>query len=403
MNRLRSLHSIFLAALVYVMSVGLTSCSSDDDDQTGGGRGTAPAVMLSLISSNPDVRTTYVGAFSSVPTGNVSNSNMLEFGDAYYYAFDGSIFVWERDAVLITRYEVSDDLKLTKGKSISLINYGFKYGADLSFISPTKAIMMVSEQNKVIIWDPSTMEVTTDFPANVPAKAGFDVYPAPLGASGNYMYYSLFYSNYDDLKIYPNATIAAVPTDGTKEVKVFETTKTLPGITGYVDNAGDVYLIGDSDASVYSIYSTEGAGYPPAGIVRVKSGQTAFDNAYFFNLETITGSQGLVGNWKIDNDNILCRVWDPADEFPKTFSDFYGGNKFISKKVNIKTGEASDFPSLAKGGFSSNIQDFVNNVTYTSIPAADGSADVVYGIRTTGVSEAFRIPSAGYWGMKQIR
>lgn len=388
-----------------IASLAFVSCKKDSGPtpQDTSGRGTKAAVMVSTIAWDPDGRKTYVGAFDNVPSGSVNSSMMLEFGNAYFYAFDGSIFVWERDDVKITRYEVSDSMKLTKGNSISLQSFGFKYGADLTFVSPTKAIMMVSEQNKVIVWDPSTMKVTSSFDAGIPVKAGFDSYPGQIGISGNYMYYTVFYSNYDNLKIYPNVMIAAVPIDGGTEVKIFEDTRILPGISGYVSQNGDVYVMGSNDASSFKAYSAEGSSWPNAGILRIKKGELGFDPGYHVDLNANTGSKGIVGDWKIDDDNLLVRVYDPLDALPAAYDDYYGSKNFISQKINIKTGEVAPYPGLAKGGFSSNIQDWIDNVTYFPLPNSGGTAEVAFRLKTTGIEEAFQIPGAGYWGMRRIR
>ncbi len=392
---------ITLAALILL---AVSACKKDkvEEEQTDG-RGTKPAVMLSTIAWDPDGRSTYVGAFPTVPTGSVDSKAMLEFGDAYFYSFDSSIFVWERDQVKITRYEVDDNMKLTKGNAISLQSYGFKYGADLTFVSPTKAIMMVSEQNKVIVWDPSTMTVTTSFDANIPVKPGFDSWPGQIGISGNYMYYTVFYSDYDNLKVYPKMMVAAVPVDGGTNVQIFEDDRALPGITGYVAANGDVYVMGSNDASSFKAYSSEGNSYPDAGILRIKKGETSFDPSYYINLNEVTGSKGIVGDWKIDDDYIMARVYDPANELPAAYDDYYGSQNFISKKINIKTGATEDYPALPKGGFSSNIQDWIDNMTYFSLPNNDASAEIAYRLKPNGIEEAFQIPGAGYWGMRRIR
>ncbi len=393
----------YLCAIVMMATVLFSGCKKKEKDPEKSVRGTAPAVMVSTIAWDPDGRKTYVGAYPEVPSGILNTSGMLEFGNAYFYAFDGSIFVWNREEVKITRYEVSDDMKLTESGVISLQSYGFKYGADLTFVSPTKAIMMVSEQNKVIVWDPSTMKVTTSFDANIPVKAGFDSWPGQIGVSGNYMFYTVYYSNYDNLKVYPKMVVAMVPIDGGTTVKIVEDDRILPGIAGYIADNGDVYLMGTCDATSFKAYSSEGGTYPDAGILRIKSGETTIDASYHINLADVTGSDVIIGDWKIDDDNVLARVYDPADALPAAYDDLYGSTNFISKKVNIKTGEVSNYPALAKGGFSSNIQDRVDNTTYFSLPNSDGSSEIAYRLKSSTIENAFEIQGKGYWGMKRVR
>lgn len=394
-------HGLF-PALLLCIALFLGACQSTTTDVTPlAGRGTKPAVMVSVIGSSPGPRTTYVGAFADVPTGQVSTNTMLEFGNAYFYAFDGSIFVWDRDAVTITRYEVGDDLKLTKGATISFANYGFKYGADLSFLSPTRAYMLVSEQNQVITWNPSTMEIMSTFSLNLPTRANLETFPIPIGVSGNNLYLSLVSANYDDLVCYPRNVVAIVPTDKDGPVMLIEDSRTLPGLGGYVMPNGDIYVIGDGDAGNFAAYGP--ANYPPSGVLRIKAGQLAFDPSYFVNLETVTNSPGIAANWFIDQNTILTRVWDSATPLPRAVDSYFAAQNFISKKVDLSTGKATDFPALVKGGFSSNIQDLIDNKTYFPLPNADGSADIAYRLTADGIQQAYSIPGGGYWGMRRVR
>jgi hypothetical protein len=398
----QQINTWLITVIISAIGLLLNGCNSTNSEVSPDAiRGAQPAVMVSIIGSSPGPRTTYVGAFSDVPTGQINTKNMLEFGNAYFYSFDGSIFVWDRDAVTVTRYEVSDQLKLTKGATISFANYGFKYGADLSFISPTRAYMIVSEQNQVITWDPSKMEISGKFSLNLPSYPNLETFPIPIGVSGNNLYLSVFSANYNDLVCYPKNVVAIIPTDKDGPVTLIEDSRTLPGLGGYVMTNGDIYLVGDGDAGNFSAYGP--AAYPSAGILRIKAGQTAFDPSYFVNLETATNSPGIVGNWRIDQNTILARVWDSTTPLPKAVDSYFASQNFISKKVDLTTGKAVDFPALVKGGFSSNIQDFIDNKTYFPLPNSDGSADIAYRLSSDGIQQAYTIPGAGYWGMRRIR
>ncbi len=395
--RFRALPALALTALLLT-----NACKTTPNDvDPNAARGTQPAVMVSVIGSSPGPRATYVGAFADVPTGPVDTKTMLEFGNAYFYSFDGSVFVWDRDAVTVTRYEVSDQLKLTKGATVSFANYGFKYGADLTFISPTRAYMLVSEQNQVITWDPSKMEISGKFSLNLPARPDLDTFPIPIGVSGNNLYLSVFSANYDDQICYPKNVVAIIPTDKDGPVTLVEDGRTLPGLGGYVLPNGDVYVVGDGDAGNFSAYGP--ASNPPAGVLRIKAGQAAFDPSYFINLETATNSPGVVANWKIDQNTLLARVWDSTTPLPKAVDEYFAAQNFISKKVDLTTGKAVDFPALPKGGFSSNIQDVVDGKTYFPLPNSDGSAEIAYRLTADGIQQAYTIPGAGYWGMRRIR
>jgi uncharacterized protein DUF4374 len=399
-NRSRCPLSLALLAAPFALACG----SSDGTilPAPAPGEGSAPAVMLSVISSNPDGRLTYVGAFPDVPSGEVGVDSMLEFGDAYYYAFDGSIFVWEREQAAITRYEVGDDMSLARGNTISFVSYGFKFGAELTFVSPTRAYMNVSEQDLVIVWDPSTMEVTGTFPANLPTPEGLDTFPVQIGRSGDNVYWAVISTNYDAVEVYPKNVLAIAPADEDGPVTIVEDDRCVPALGGYITGNGDIYLVGGADADAIRAYNPAAA-YPPTCVVRVKANATEFDPDFFIDLTQATGSPALPGTWRIDDQYVLARVWDPEDPMPETIDEYWSGTSFVSKRIDIQTGEVSDFPAPPKGGFSSNIQDRIDGATYFSLPSAEGDADVAYRLGVSGIDEVFTIPGAGYWGMQRVR
>jgi hypothetical protein len=140
---------------------------------------------------SPEGRQIYVGAFPGVPSGDISTDGMVEFGDAYVYTFDGAIFVWEREALTITRYEVSDDYRLIKGNTLAFTQFGLQLSADHLFVSPKRAYVLLAAENTVVVWNPKTMALGATFPANFPVMDGFDTYPAPIGVSGGNVYWAL--------------------------------------------------------------------------------------------------------------------------------------------------------------------------------------------------------------------
>lgn len=389
-------------ATLAIALLGATACGSDETTRAGGERGTAPAVMVSVIGNSPDVRQTYVGAFDAVPSGEVRFDQMREFGDAYFYAFDGSIFVWQREEGSIVRFEVTDDLRLVQGKTVSFANFGLEFDGELTFISPTRAYMVVAGQGTVVVWDPTTMEITSSFPIPIPVREGLDTFPIQIGVSGENVYWAFISMNYDAQTVYPKNVVAIAPKDADGPVTVVEDDRCVPSLGGYVMSSGDVYLVGGADADAITLFNSTDD-YPPSCVLRINAGASAFDPDYFFRLSDVTGSPSVVGTWRINDENVLARVWDPADPVPQVSDEYWSAQNFISKRIDLTTQTATDFPALPKGGFSSNIADAVDGSTYFSLPQADGRADVAYRLQTDGITEAYTIPGGGYWGMRRIR
>jgi len=393
-------------AALALAPITLGACGSDETEAgsaDGAGEvGSQPAVMLSVIGTSPDARQTYVAAFDGVPTGEVQYDQMLEFGDAYFYTFDGSIFVWEREEASITRFEVAEDFKLIRGKTVSFASYGLKYDGELTFISPSRAYMVVASQASVVVWDPSTMELGSSFAMPIPARADLDTFPIQIGVSGENVYWAFISMNYDAQKLYPKNVVAIAPKDADGPVTIVEDDRCVPSLGGYLMTNGDVYLVGGADADAITLFN-RADNYPPSCVLRIKAGAATFDADYFFRLKDVTGSPSVVGTWRINDEKVLARVWDPAEPLPEASDDYWSSQSFVSKSIDLSSQTSVDFPALPKGGFSSNIADSVDDATYFSLPRADGGAEVAYRLEPDGITEAFTIPSAGYWGMRRIR
>jgi hypothetical protein len=399
--------------LAAAFTLGITLCSSacsDEQDKPApdtaadGGEvaGKKPALMLSVATFNPEGRQIYVGAFPELPEGNVGTDNMVEFGDAYVYTYDGAIFVWEREALQITRFDVDDDYKLIRGGSVSFMEFGLQLSADHVFASPTRAYVMLATENRMVVWNPTTMEIESSFELEFPDRKGFDTYAAPLGVSGDRVYWALLTTNFDALEVYPKNVIAF--TDARKDgpVTFVEDDRCVPSLGGYIVSSGDIYLVGGADADAVANYNTD-ANYPGSCVVRVPAGSDEFDPDYMIDLWKAANTPSISGTWLIDDDNVLLRAWDSEVPLPATYDDYWAGTDFVSKRLELESGEVSDFPALERGGFSSNVQYRVDNATYFSLPNADKSADEVYRLGKDGIENVFSIPGGGFWGFGRLR
>jgi len=386
------------------MAAMAPACSSSDAETASPGAavGTTPAVMVSTATFGPDGRSVYVGAFPDIPTGDVGTERMAEFGNAYVYTYGSAIFVWDRDALTVTRYEVDDAHELVKGQTLSFTQFGLQFSADHLFVSPTRAYVLLAAENLIVVWNPETMQLTTTFPANLPPLDGLDTYAAPVGVSGENVYWALLSTDYDSLKVYPKNVLVVAPVNADGPVTIVEDERCVPSLGGYIVNSGDVYLVGGADADALAAYNPAGT-YPNSCILRVRAGSMSFDPDYRIDLLQAANTPSVVGSWLIDDASVLLRVWDASDPLPSVIDEYWSASNFISKRIALADGQVEDFPDPPKGGFTSNVQYRVDGATYLSLPNADGSADIVYRIAATGTEPIFTIPGGSFWGLGRLR
>lgn len=225
-----------------------------------------------------------------------------------------------------------------------------------------------------------------------------------LGMSGDRAFWSLLSSNYDAQRAYPRFELATAPADADGPVTILEDARTLTGLGGYFLSQGDLYVLGDGDAGTYTAYGSQDR--PPAGVLRLRNGARTFDPDYFIDPERATGSSGIVASLPIDEENVLLRVWDPAEPVPTLMDDYWSGRNFISQRLyilSLSSGSITSFPALPKGGFSCNVQYRIDSSTFFSLPNEGGTAEDVYRLGIDDIENVFSLPGAGFFGMGRLR
>ncbi|HTV20469.1 MAG TPA: DUF4374 domain-containing protein [Polyangiaceae bacterium] len=390
-----------------VLACGSDGTTGDvDSDAAGAGAGaraTNPAVMVGVVSDNPDGRQSYVGVFPSIPSGDVTAAGMREYGDAYFYVYDGSVFVFEREQGEIIRLEANEALELVEGPRISFANYGVQFSADNTFISPTRAYMVDGGSGQIIVWNPSEMTITGSFPANIPQREGLETFPGPGIFHGDSVVWPLMSSFYDTVSFYPKAAalVASATTD--EAPVVVEDDRCLPGYIAYSNSEGDIYFHGNADGG-WRHYTMQ-ADIPPACVLRMNAGETSFDPDYQLDIGAATGAPIIYGSWRVSDRYWIERVWDPAVPLPVAYGDYLAGTDFVSMLLDLETGTTSPFPAVPRGGVASGFEDRVDGSTYVPLPTPDGSGEIVYRVLPdgSGVAETFTVRGGGYWGMGKLR
>ena len=184
----------------------------------------------------------------------------------------------------------------------------------------------------------------------LPEREGLDINAGAIGVVGDSVMWTLASGNFEDQRSYTRQSVAIAPAHDDGPVTVVEDDRPcLPG-KGYVLPNGDLYLISSWLSATYSIYGPTAD--TPMCIVRIRAGTQVFDPDYYVNLHDVTGSPSVGGSVLIDDENLLLRVWDPADTLPVAPDDYWIAEGFQSQRLrmfNLVTAAVTDFPALPKG------------------------------------------------------
>jgi hypothetical protein len=319
-------------------------CSSSGPDATGP-QSARPrgAVLLAERFNTPDGRAAYMGAFPELPTTPIDVSQLVELGpEGDVFACGGRPFFYNPDAGTITRYEVADDLRLTKGLAIDVLQEGIAgwTGAHVC-ASPTQAFIFNESGGRVVEWNPETMVIVDAFDVPLPeVSADVAIQFFEPRVAGNLVYFSVTAINYDTLVVEPRA-ILAVFDIATKTLSFDYDSRCQSSLGGYLDSAGNYYQVPE-DGGFFAKYSPTKS-LPPDCVLRVLAGSKTFDDSY---VQYLGEGQSLRSMWPVDDEHALATVIPVASApAPEDMWDWY--NLPVTPTLfNVKTGAMSPYPGL---------------------------------------------------------
>jgi len=221
-------------------------------------------------------------------------------------AYDNSIFIPEGSSPTITKYTVGADDQLVVEGQVSFASLGVSsvYNGPVpqrTLIAPDKAYFFNDGNQEIIIWDPSTMELTgrvVDLSAvlNEPIAdlPGFS--PATLPEfgriSGDRLFVPVRWANWDSLPpamtILPSAGLLVIDITNDSVVRLLVDERLADSIYTVMPDSGDIYLF----TGAFGVAFQHLAGTTrPGGALRVRAGEETFDPDFYINLDEAVGNR----------------------------------------------------------------------------------------------------------------
>lgn len=331
--------------LFYVMLAILlfASCKKKDDDAKPTVNTGSASYALITRPQNTDGSTfaAYLQRLESPDyTGTKDNADAHEISASHLggvYEFKEAVYLNDYQNGLIERWTLSADNIAERTGSITVPELGFQ--GNIAFKDEHTAY--IGGSGKIVIFNPTTMVKTgvidwsslsrigdvTDFPSNGATIQGEGV--TEIIINGNYMYAALYYM-YDFNSFTPATTTCDILVIDLTKVDNSSSDNSGALIKIISDNRGTFTGAWNTGGGVYYMKKTEngdvyvlchnifGGGRSlmgkPACLLRIKNGETAFDQDYYFDLETVAeGSGNPVTNFEYyGNGKFLATVLDPS-------------------------------------------------------------------------------------------
>lgn len=306
------LHRSSLCGLL-LGSLALSCASSDQAAADHAGR---DPLYLAMTRVWDDTTTTsYLHVLASLDAGTeVDTKQALELsGPAKLFSYGKLWFaVGQGDSPTITRYSLDERGRLVEGASISLQPFGVQDLWDsLYFVSAEKAYYPDTSSSQLIVWNPTTMEVTGTVQLPETVRDGYlSYYGVTPITRGEKLIFSVGWFDWlTNDTILPESGLVVIDTE-TDTVERVDSDERCAGITQAIQLPnGDAYFVSSAMAgAAHELGRLEQA---PCAL-RVRAGEDAFDTQYAAALPDLSG-ETLIGEPAPGaGDSLLLRALDPA-------------------------------------------------------------------------------------------
>jgi hypothetical protein len=341
------LHRFALCGLL----LGALSCGASDqgaEDHAG-----SEPLYLAMTRVWDDTTTTsYLHVLTSLDAGTeVDTKQALELsGPAKLFSYGKLWFaVGQGDSPTITRYSLDERGRLAKGDSISLQPFGVQDLWDsLYFVSAEKAYYPDTGGSQLIVWNPTTMEVTGTVQLPETVRDGYlSYYGITPITRGNKLIFSVGWFDWlTNDTILPESGLVVLDTE-TDTVERFDSDERCAGITQAIQLPnGDAYFVSSAMAS--AAHELERLEQAPCAL-RVRAREDAFDAEYSAKLSDLSG-EALIGEPAPGVGNtLLLRALDPdlveVSEQTHTW-DFTGQAKWRWLSWDVSSDEVASLEKL---------------------------------------------------------
>ncbi|MDQ2643174.1 MAG: DUF4374 domain-containing protein [Myxococcota bacterium] len=313
-NRFAALSKGVPRLLAALAAATMIACSGNLGDERDRGGPETAAYLLGTRVWDDTSTTSYFHVVSSIEEGATTDeSRAVEVpGAAKLYAVEGVgwFAIGGGEAPTITRYTLDDQGRLDAGETISLQNYGVESLWDtLYVVSPTKMYYPDRDGQRLIIINPSAMEITGEVDLGQTGREGFlSLYGYAHLERGSDLLFSVAWIDWNETDSILGETGLVVLDTETDEVSRFDVDARCGGITTPVQTgSGDVYFV--SSALAAAAHRLGRLTTAPCAL-RVRAGDDSFDANYLESLEELTGS-ALVGEpVPGGGDGVFLRAFD---------------------------------------------------------------------------------------------
>lgn len=365
------------------------------------------AVVVAILTRGPDdTFQTYLLASEGAPQGGLDLSTALELPDALVAQNDEAIFIGDNERLVFQRYEVNADYSFTLAGEFSLQGYGVDYiNNQPLFFSPTTAYYVDAPRGQIIVFNPTTMQITGDIQVPELLRDDYLVWLGPSHRVGDRYLSAVLYTNEDYTATAPDSTVGIILEDNPDEpIRFLRDTRGIGAYLSLVDSRGDLYLAADGLSGDLAL---TGQDVPSSRVLRVPNGADAVDPSYMLDLGQLLDTPATFGFWPVAGDKFVVQAWasdvDPRKVLEPGAGGF-GAPYFDWMFVDIGTGTSQPVRGLQRSVANNTIRLALDGQTYLQQSFDLGGRAELFALHADGSATEVAETSLGeFWFMGRVR
>lgn len=312
---------------VFVATLGLAAMNAGcggDNSATDDGRSVieGPLYLVHTSVSTTDSSATYLLLVNSLDADvepDYENAVALDgFHIVYGRERHRDIYTGSFDTPELTKWRVNEDGTFTKGPVMNLANLGVVSASPeqstVTFVSDTKAYFPDPPSGRLIVWNPSTMEITGEIDLGIEPLDGLEPgAPAShvLRPDGK-LFIPIHWASDDFVTLGDRVRVITVDTETDSVVATDDDDRCGYAFHATLGDDGATYIDGGPWTRVYADVLGEGFGATPCHL-RVIPPESSFDDSYFVDLSTLTEGRPTGDFFPLDAETAVIRAFHPED------------------------------------------------------------------------------------------
>jgi hypothetical protein len=175
----------------------------------------------------------------------------------------------------------------------------------------------------------------------------------------------------------------------------------------FVDDAGDLHVVGDSYSGFYYFFGEDPESVDAACVLTIPAGSLAFAEDLYVDLLALTGAQAVYTAFHREDRALVAPLWldpTPPSELVETPDDYWTLERWTFSAIDLDTGTSTPIEGLPVGGVSNVTEYRVDDTLFVQLYDFTGESTRATMYRIDGATAIPSFSGPGdFWALERLR